>query len=179
MRAGVPLRLAFRVSQVSGGACAPLSGAVVDVWQCDAAGVYSDVRDGGSNTTGKKFLRGYQVTDANGVAQFTAIYPGWYAGRAVHVHFKIRTGGPATSGAGAGAAGAGAGAPREFTSQLYFDDALTDKVHAQAPYATKRGSRHKNDADAIYRVGGRELLLNAVPDGQGYAATFDIGLQLT
>lgn len=63
----------------------------LDIWHCDAAGVYSDATDPSFNTKGQRFLRGYQVTDANGKAAFTTIYPGWYQGRAVHIHFKIRT----------------------------------------------------------------------------------------
>ena len=90
IRQGVPLRLAFQVSRVEGGSCAPLSGARVDIWQCDAVGVYSDVRDMNVDSRGKKFLRGYQVTNTGGSAEFLTIYPGWYPGRAVHIHFKVR-----------------------------------------------------------------------------------------
>lgn len=68
VRPGVPLRLEFHVSRIAGGACNPLPGAIVDVWHCDAAGVYSDVRDGRFDARGKKFLRGYQQTDADGRA---------------------------------------------------------------------------------------------------------------
>jgi protocatechuate 3,4-dioxygenase beta subunit len=160
-RPGVLLRLTIRAARIAGSSCTALSGAVVDLWQCDATGDYSDVP--GSATAGKKFLRGYQLTDANGVASFLTIYPGWYPGRAVHIHFKIRT--------------AGAGA-REFVSQLYFDDALTDRVHAQAPYVARGQGRTRNSADGPYRNGGDRLLLPLAPDAQGYAGTFDIGLDL-
>src|SRR5262249_48403011 len=118
---GAPLRLTFRVSSLAGDGCAPLAGARGDIWQCDAAGRYSDV-GGWGGAGGQKFLRGFQTTDASGVASFTTIYPGAYEGRAVHVHFKIRS----RSGASA----------HEFTSQLYFDDALSDRVYALAPYAS-------------------------------------------
>lgn len=91
VRAGIPLRLAFRVSRSSSGACSALANAMVDVWHCDALGIYSDASDAGFNTVGQKFLRGYQLTDAAGLAQFTTIYPGWYSGRAVHIHFKLRS----------------------------------------------------------------------------------------
>lgn len=162
-KAGAPLRLAFQVSRVAGGACAPLSGAIVDVWHCDAAGVYSDVSDGRFDARGKKFLRGYQQTDVNGVAEFLTIYPGWYEGRAVHIHFKIRA-----------AAGARA---QEFTSQIYFDETVSDQVFKQAPYNSKRGRRVTNDADFLFRRGGKELLLTPAKNAEGYAAKFDIGLQ--
>jgi protocatechuate 3,4-dioxygenase beta subunit len=164
VRQGALLTVAFNVSSVSGGACAPLAGATLDLWHCDALGVYSDVQDPGFATSGKKFLRGYQATDAAGKAQFTTIYPGWYQGRAVHVHFKIRT--------------ASAGASSEFTSQLFFDDALSDRVHALAPYAQKGQRTLRNAADSIYRNGGDELLLQVTESGGSYAATFDIGLNL-
>src|ERR687886_2979866 len=85
VKEGVPLDLAFNVSKVSDTSCAPLAGALVHVWHCDALGVYSDVRDPGFDTRGQKFLRGYQVTDENGTARFTVIYPGWYQGRTVHI----------------------------------------------------------------------------------------------
>ena len=92
IKGGLPLRIAFTVSQIaSDGTCALLPGAQVDLWQCDAAGVYSGVKDRSFDTTGQTFLRGHQVTDAGGTANFLTIYPGWYQGRAVHVHFKIRT----------------------------------------------------------------------------------------
>jgi protocatechuate 3,4-dioxygenase beta subunit len=162
---GLPLELAFLVSQVSDGACTPLEGATVDVWHCDAQGVYSDVSDPGFNTKGKKFLRGYQTTDANGMAKFTTIYPGWYQGRTVHIHFKIRS-------------ASGSGSTYEFTSQLFFDDAITDQVHAQEPYASKGQRTLRNDGDGIYQNGGSQLLLQLTQTDQGYKTTFPIGLQI-
>src|SRR5205807_2293498 len=75
-RDGTPLTLTFNVSRVGAGGCTTLSGAQVDVWHCDAAGVYSDVA--AQSTVGRRFLRGYQLTDADGAATFTTIYPGWY-----------------------------------------------------------------------------------------------------
>ena len=164
--AGAPLSLTVRVARIAGSACTPLSGATVDVWHCDALGVYSDASDPGFNTKGKKFLRGSQVTDANGNAQFTTIYPGWYQGRAVHIHFKIRT-------------TAGSGAAYDFTSQWFFDESLTDQVHAQAPYASKGQGRLRNEGDGIFQGGGKQLILNVGKTTPGYAATFDIGLQIT
>jgi protocatechuate 3,4-dioxygenase beta subunit len=141
-----------------------LANAQVDIWHCDAAGVYSDVRDRRFDTTGQKFLRGFQTTDASGVARFTTIYPGWYSGRAVHIHFKVRT--PGAN-----------GRTDEFTSQLYFDDALSDRVHATAPYANHKGQRLLNARDMIFREGGPKLVLPAVESGSGYAATFRIAMR--
>ena len=164
-RPGVPLRLGFHVSRIVAAACSPLSGAMVDVWHCDALGVYSDVKDAGFDSRGKKFLRGYQTTHADGLVEFLTIYPGWYEGRAVHIHFKIR-------------ADAAAKRAYEFTSQLYFDEAITEQVYKQAPYNSKGRRTTTNDADFIFRRGGKQLLLAPTKNAQGYAAKFDIGLQI-
>ena len=165
VKPGVPLRLTFNISRMSSASCVPLAGAKVDLWHCDATGRYSDARSRGSSSAGEKFLRGYQRTDAAGRAQFLTIYPGGYGGRAVHVHFKIRT--------------AASSAPAyEFTSQLYFDDALTDRVYAFEPYAAGRRRSMRNADDFLFRDGGSQLLIVPVQDAQGYAATFDIGLQI-
>jgi protocatechuate 3,4-dioxygenase beta subunit len=166
VKTGVPLLLAINVSRIAGGACSPIAGAQVDLWHCDGLGVYSDVTDPGFTTVGQRFLRGYQVTDAAGAARFTTIYPGWYPGRTVHIHFKVRTDPTAVR-------------SYEFTSQLYFDDALTDVVHTRAPYAGKGQRTMKNSDDRIFSRGGEQLLVAAKESDQGYAATFDIGLQTT
>ena len=165
VKPGAPLDLAFTVSEVSDtGTCRPVSGAQVDVWHCDAAGVYSGVRDPGFDTSGQHFLRGHQMTDAQGAVHFVTIYPGWYPGRAVHIHFKVRTN------------------PRddrgyEFTSQLYFDESLTDQVFAKEPYASHRGTRTTNDRDGIYRQGGAELMLPVARQGERYAGAFSLGIR--
>jgi protocatechuate 3,4-dioxygenase beta subunit len=117
------------------------------------------VSDPGFNTKGQKFLRGYQVTDANGQAAFITIYPGWYSGRTVHIHFKMH---PSEN--------------KVFTSQLFFDDALSDQVFANALYASKGQRDTLNSRDNIYND---QLLLNVAQANKGYAATFNIGLQLT
>jgi protocatechuate 3,4-dioxygenase beta subunit len=163
---GARLDLSFAVAKISGGSCTAYADVLVDVWHCDALGVYSDVSDPGFQTNGKKFLRGYQVTDASGVAKFTTIVPGWYQGRTVHIHFKIRS--DAASGSGL-----------EFTSQLFFDDGVIDKIHANQPYALKGQRTLRNAGDGIYQGGGDQLLLSLTGDASsGDASTFDIGLQV-
>lgn len=166
MSRGVPVRLTFQVSRIADGSCTPLGNAIVHVWQCDAVGIYSDVRDMSGDTRGKKFLRGHQVTNTSGTAEFLTIYPGWYRGRTVHIHFKIR-GDPASKRA------------YDFTSQLYFDETVTDHVHKQAPYNTKGRRTTTNDTDLLFRHRGNRLMLVLTKDAQGYAAKFDIGLQIT
>jgi protocatechuate 3,4-dioxygenase beta subunit len=163
-RPGAPLRLALRVSRLTRGACAPLPGARVDLWHCDALGVYSDVRDPGGSTLGRKFLRGYQTTDGDGLVRFTTIYPGAYRGRAVHIHFKVRV-------------AAAGGRVHDFTSQLFFDDALSDQVYAQPPYAGRGEQRVRNGRDGIFRTAGAQLILAVTPAAPGYAAAFDLALE--
>jgi len=123
------------------------------------------VQDPGFNTIGQKFLRGYQITDARGEARFVTVYPGWYPGRTVHIHFKIRTTLVAKRNF-------------EFASQLYFDDVLTDRVHAAHPYAAKGPRTTRNQHDWIFRRGGDRLMLAPTTTTDGHAASFAIGLQV-
>ena len=167
VKEGVPLTLNINVASVSDNSCTPVEGAQVDIWHCDAQGQYSGVSDQGSDTTGQNFLRGYQLTDANGAVQFQTIFPGWYSGRAVHIHFTIRTLGAD-------------GADYQFTSQFFFDDTLTDQVHALDPYTGKGQRDTRNSNDNIFSGGGEQLLLNLQGDPtNGYTGSMSIGLDLT
>ena len=165
VKAGVPLRLTFRVSRTDGNSCLPLAGAQVDVWQCDAEGLYSDTQDWQATTTGQRFLRGYQVTDRKGIAAFTTIFPGWYPNRAVHVHFKIRS---AAQGEGR----------KEFTSQIYFPDEVSDAVHSQPAYAARGARKVRNDRDLLFLFRGSRLVLPLREEKKGYAGTFDVALDV-
>lgn len=163
---GRPLQLTFNVSRIASNACTPLTGAYLDVWHCDAEGVYSDVSGSG---TGRRFLRGYQITDASGVAKFTTVYPGWYRGRAVHVHFKLRL-------------IAGATTTYEFTSQFFFDDAFTDTLYATSPYSARGTRSTRNASDGIYNgLSSAEkaaLTLVTTPSGDGYSGVINLGVRL-
>ncbi|MBA3946015.1 MAG: twin-arginine translocation pathway signal protein [Herpetosiphonaceae bacterium] len=157
VKTGVLLSLNFNVSKIATTGCTAYEGIVVDVWHCDGLGLYSD--ETSANTKGQKFLRGYQVTDANGRASFTTIYPGWYSGRSIHIHFKIRN----------------QASTSVFTSQLFFDDKLTNLVYLNQPYST-RGTRDTlNSQDAYYS--NRLLLLVTKAATQGLTTTFNIGVQ--
>jgi protocatechuate 3,4-dioxygenase beta subunit len=163
---GVPLSLILYVSQVANNSCKPLPGATVDVWHCDALGSYSDVRENAGSagdTRGRKFLRGHQVTDALGKVEFQTIYPGWYQGRTVHVHYKVRTDPRSEVG-------------HELTSQLYFDETITDQVHAVAPYSQKGRRDTNNSNDGIFRRGGNDLMLTLTRNGDGYSGTYKVAL---
>jgi protocatechuate 3,4-dioxygenase beta subunit len=164
VKEGTLLKITFRVLRVTPRECIPFEGAMVDVWHCDAAGIYSGVRDYNFTTVGKKFLRGCQIADENGNARFVTIYPGWYSGRTVHVHFKIRS-----------AVKAG----YEFTSQLYFEDSLSDQVFSQEPYSRRGHRLMRNEKDFIFRSGGKDLMLSPVKEEKGYSAIFEIGLPLS
>ena len=164
-RPGTALAITFNVARVGAAGCTALAAAQIDVWHCDALGVYSDSTDPNfGSTKGQKFLRGYQLTDASGKAIFTTIYPGWYQGRAVHVHFKIRT-------------TAANGAVSDFTSQLFFDETLNDVVLSQTPYSQHPASgRLRNSGDGIYQGGGDKLLVKPAQSGSSYSLSIDIGL---
>ena len=167
VKEGVPLTLNISVASVGDSSCTPIEGAQVDIWHCDANGQYSGVSAQGSDTTGQKFLRGYQLTDANGAVQFQTIYPGWYSGRAVHIHFTIRTKGANSE-------------DYQFTSQFFFDDTLTDQVHSLEPYASKGQRDTRNSNDNIYNGGGDQLLLNLDGDTtNGFTTSFNVGLDLS
>ena len=164
---GTLLKLTIGVFDLTSKRCTPLEGAQVDVWHCDAWGHYSGVRVPGYDGTGLIFLRGYQITDTKGRVQFETIYPGWYSGRTVHIHFLIRTTGAD-------------GQPYEFVSQLFFSDALTDRVHALKPYKRKGRRNTRNADDKIYSDGGWQLLLDVTGNAtSGYIARINIGLDLT
>ncbi len=168
---GILLRLVIHVYDLgSNGSCAPLKGAHVDIWHANSGGLYSDIQQAG--TEGKKYLRGYQVTDDKGTVQFTTIYPGWYQGRAIHIHVKVRT-------------FEGSEKTFDWTSQFYFNDATTDQVHTQAPYSNHGLPDTRNNQDGIYTGpssdglvkdnSGSHLMLNLDKHKQGsYLGTFSV-----
>lgn len=177
-RQGTPLTLNVTVINSNSGSCVPLSGAWVDIWHCDAIGIYSDESTynpgggtGNVNTQGQKFLRGYQVTDDNGQVSFTTIYPGWYSGRTIHVHARIRTWKDSTDTTELG----------DFVTQFFFDDAINNVVLAQSPYNTRTSARDTTNAtDNIYNgATNSSLMLAAVTQtSAGYAATITVDVSL-
>jgi protocatechuate 3,4-dioxygenase beta subunit len=158
-RPGTPLALELRVLRAD--TCAPLEGAVVDVWHCDASGVYSGYAGqlGRQDTRGETFLRGSQVSDADGRVSFQTIYPGWYPGRTTHVHFKVRIAGA-----------------REATSQLYFPEDVTAAAYRAAPYAARGQKDTSNAADGVVRFEGMPPLATVEPRGSGYVASLTVAI---
>jgi protocatechuate 3,4-dioxygenase beta subunit len=155
-KAGVPLTLRLAVVDVS--TCRAIKGAAVDIWHCDAGGVYSGTSVQG--TEGDTFLRGIQRTDAKGSAVFRTIYPGWYQGRTVHIHLKASLGGNVV-----------------HTGQLYFADALTDAVYKRVPYNQRPNRNPRNLGDSIYRNGGKRSTLKLTKSGSGYVGSITVGVQ--
>jgi protocatechuate 3,4-dioxygenase beta subunit len=171
-RPGAPLDLAFRVERTAG--CAPVTGAVVDLWQCDAAGLYSGFTgagpgDGGNPgrsdeygdpqsvaTAPERFLRGTQVTGADGVVQFQSVYPGWYPTRTAHLHVKVHL-----------------NARTVLTTQLFFDDAVSDAVYAQAPYTAHAGRDTRNARDAFFKPAAQ---LRLAQDGARWLGAIVLGV---
>lgn len=150
--------LTLRTTVVDVSTCKPIRGAAVDVWHCGADGVYSGTSVQG--TEGQTFFRGIQKTDRTGLATFTTVYPGWYEGRTVHIHVRVALGGSIV-----------------HTGQLYFPDALTDRVYRLAPYNARPGRTTRNATDSIYRNGGSRSQLRLAKKGSGYVGTITMGVQ--
>lgn len=170
---GAPLRIKVKVVKLVGSEYKPFQDAQVDLWHSDTLGVYSDVDApmNRENTAGENWLRGYQLTDKSGDAIFDTIVPGWYMGRALHIHFKVRKH-DATSNKTA-----------ELTSQMFFADSEFKELFAKAPYADNRSSRTLNTRDGIYNertgdgsLAGAHLMLKIVQKDEGYEAQFTIVL---
>jgi protocatechuate 3,4-dioxygenase beta subunit len=174
MQDGIPLRLILNVYNIEDDnrSCIPLSDTKVDIWHANSQGVYSGVQDAGTGQN--NFLRGYQMTDGNGTAQFTTIYPGWYEGRAIHIHVKVRS-------------IEGSNETLEWTSQFYLNNSINELVHTKPPYSNHGPVDLTNEEDFIYMGpstdglietnSGQHLILKL--DGneqQGYTGTFNIGL---
>jgi protocatechuate 3,4-dioxygenase beta subunit len=159
VREGRPgVLLTLRLTVVNASSCKPIKGAAVEIWHCDAGGVYSatSVQD----TEDERFLRGVQRTDAKGLAIFKTIYPGWYQGRTVHIHTMVHIGGNVV-----------------HTGQLYFADTVTDAVYKRSPYSTRPSRTTRNAADSIYRNGGKRSTLKLVKKGSAYVGSITMGVQ--
>jgi protocatechuate 3,4-dioxygenase beta subunit len=155
---GTPLALNLTV--LSASSCKPVKNASVDIWHCDALGVYSGAI---ADNAGTNFLRGVQKTSANGVATFKTLYPGWYQGRAVHIHVKVHIGGNVV-----------------HTGQLFFPAAVTNAVYRAAPYKSHGTTPDTLNADdSIFRNGGSKGMLALKKGGSGYVGSISMGVHLS
>jgi protocatechuate 3,4-dioxygenase beta subunit len=167
---GVPLSLTLAVYDVDDGNCTPIKGAQVDVWHANSQGVYSGIQQ--QETSGSNFLRGYQITNDNGTVHFTTVYPGWYEGRAIHIHLKVRM-------------FEGQQKTLEWNSQLYLPNDVNAQVHIQEPYNKHGPVDMVNEQDGIYtgpstdgliqnNAGQHLLLLDVANEDGRYDGMFNI-----
>jgi protocatechuate 3,4-dioxygenase beta subunit len=156
-KAGLPLNLAVKVVSANG-ACAPVSGAIVDIWQCDAEGNYSQYGSQRNLT----YLRGLQTTDATGVASFLTIYPGWYQGRATHIHVEVTINGRSVK-----------------VTQIAFPEDVTAAVYRTGAYAGGGQNPTSNASDNVFADGFSEELIQLAGDATtGFSGTFQVGVAL-
>jgi protocatechuate 3,4-dioxygenase beta subunit len=130
--AGHPLRVGIQVVDES---CTPIRGARVEIWHCDIDGDYSSYADGATADDageGTTFYRGYQTTNADGIVEFLTSYPGWYRGRAVHIHSNVHIDDTTV-----------------LTTQYLFDDALNDEILTQGVYAAYGAPDTTNEQDGV------------------------------
>ena len=142
--------------------CEPVVGATVDIWHTNTSGLYSGYgNQGEEGTAGETFLRGKQVTDADGVAEFETIYPGWYPTRAVHIHFMAYT-----------------DEGHLVTSQLYFPDAVSEAVYRTEPYAARGPHPVTSNDDGMFPGDTVDSLLigQVTENGEGYTISLTVGV---
>jgi len=164
-RPGVPLRVDLRV--IDGATCKPSERARVDIWHADAQGIYSGYEGQGDkqdlSTVGQKFLRGTQFTDSAGAVSFETIYPGWYAGRATHIHFKVLL-----------------DDRNVLTGQMYFPDAVNEFIYTNVPaYADRMNQRtvvNANDQFANFHDPNRLSFCAIKEERDCYAVSLVLGV---
>jgi protocatechuate 3,4-dioxygenase beta subunit len=156
-RSGLPLSLTIAVVDVNN-ACAPVAGAAVDIWQCDALGNYSQYGSQRNLT----YLRGIQTTGADGHVSFVTIYPGWYQGRATHIHVEVQINGRSAK-----------------VTQIAFPEDISAAVYRTGAYASGGQNPTSNTSDGVFRDGVAEELITLTGDtSNGYSGTFRVGVSL-
>jgi protocatechuate 3,4-dioxygenase beta subunit len=156
-RPGVPLALTMTVVNVKN-SCASIANAVVEIWHCDTSGNYSEYGSTGTQT----FLRGLQTTDASGAVSFLTIYPGWYAGRATHIHVEVFINGSAVK-----------------TTQIAFPESVTATVYGSSIYASRGQNPTTNSRDNVFSDGVNDELATVTGSvNAGYTATLTIGVSV-
>jgi protocatechuate 3,4-dioxygenase beta subunit len=160
-RPGLPLTLAITITNVNNN-CAPLANAAVEVWQCDASGHYSEYAQQGYDGTGLTYLRGLQTTDANGKVTFNTVYPGWYQGRATHIHVEVYVNGRSVK-----------------VTQIAFPESVSAAVYGTGVYAAKGQSTTSNASDNVFSDGVSEQLATVAGDTtSGYTAAITFGVNI-
>ena len=160
-KSGLPLTLTLTVVNVNSG-CSAVSSLQVEIWQCDASGNYSEYSQQGFNGTGQTFLRGVQTTDADGQVTFNTIYPGWYQGRATHIHADVYRSGTIVK-----------------STQIAFPESVSAGVYGTGVYASKGQNSTTNAGDNVFSDGvTNELATVAGNATTGYTATLNIGIAI-
>lgn len=172
---GVEVRYTFTVVDTAAD-CAPLAGALLEIWHCDALGEYSGFVGGNGHEEEDNgtFLRGGQVTDENGEVTLVSIWPGHYVSRAVHVHMRVHTDVTLTD-------DSYTGGEVIHTGQLFFDPDINTAVQDVSPYSDNTTSETQLEDDSIYDDGGASsglLTLTALGTdvSDGYTATLTVGV---
>jgi protocatechuate 3,4-dioxygenase beta subunit len=156
-KAGTLLTLTVKVVNVNS-SCAAVPNANVEIWHCDVAGNYSQY----GTQTAQTYLRGIQTTNSNGEVTFTTIYPGWYQGRATHIHVEVTIN----------------GVSRKVT-QIAFPESVNNVVHTSATYASRGTNPTSNAADGIFADSlSSELVTPTGSVASGYTASFQVGIAL-
>ncbi len=160
-KTGVPARV---VLTVLGQDATPLKGARVDIWHCDATGVYSGYEGQGDDrqiaTKGQTWLRGAQITDAAGRVAFQSIWPGWYEGRTPHMHIKVLL-----------------DARTALTAQLFVPDALSEYLYENVPaYQRPRKRGVLNSTDGIAQQGGQSMVASVKEIKTGYEVALTLAV---
>ena len=157
---GIPLTLTLTVVNVNS-ACAAVSGLQVEIWQCDATGNYSEYSQPGFNGTGQTFLRGVQTTDANGQVTFNTIYPGWYQGRATHIHVDVYRSDAIVK-----------------STQIAFPETVSSAAYASGVYAAHgQNTQTTNANDNVFSDGvANELATVSGSPSSGYTAMLNVGI---
>jgi protocatechuate 3,4-dioxygenase beta subunit len=152
-RPGLPMTLKIQVvDQV----CAPIADARIDVWHCDADGNYS----GYNGFEGQTFMRGTQMSDADGMVTFQTVYPGWYRGRTTHIHFKVFL-----------------NETTVLTGQIFFPDDVSEQVYATIePYNARTGRDTFNDEDGIAQQAGAASVASVEQAAEAYTAALVVGV---
>lgn len=165
-QSGIPFVLTLYVCDGKN-SCAAMQSVQVDIWQCNAAGVYS--AESSESTVGQSWLRGYQLTDLYGKVQFTTIIPGWYSGRTYHIHLRLRSTYDSSSDGGTN------------TMQLFFDQALMNSIATSvSPYSSEGKNPTTNASDSVYvqQEKGTTLMTLSGSTSAGYSATAQVYLPI-
>jgi protocatechuate 3,4-dioxygenase beta subunit len=161
-KSGLPLALTITIVNTNN-SCSPVANAAVDIWQCDAQGNYSEYAQPGYNGTGQTFLRGIQTTDASGRVTFTTVFPGWYQGRATHIHVEVKVNNSVVK-----------------VTQIAFEESVIAAVYAAGVYAAKGRNPTSNASDMVFAdsLSSETATITGGDATSGYSAAFTVGVSI-